>query len=353
MSTEPTASQQDEAGNVASNTLTREPVRFPRLQLPSVPAFTAPRTPADELPVQRPMVDQPAGTWQSPFQQPEPTNTYAFQVVPPPPPAHPPVAHPPLATGFPAPQFTAAAVPVTIPAPKHGDPAPTASPTHAAPAAPAPAASAPAPRTTVPPMLPTPATDEAAAGADDAAPASTDVSKVAIVLLLVTALLTAWASRMAFSPALLAMSGLLFAELAIGLANVGPRDGKRTLNATVAAGASVVITLLALKGAFGGFSEMAFVASLFVLVAALPTLLLLGATWFVLRRRANPSPADRALAAGTKVRFGAALALLVSGYLAKDSFSAKPDTFVAFAIVALALLGAISVFRGTGRAARA
>jgi hypothetical protein len=201
-------------------------------------------------------------------------------------------------------------------------------------------------------MLPTPAEQAATEAADAAADAPTDVSRVAVAIFVFTAVGLIWASRMAFSPALLAMSALLASEAAIGVARTGPRGSSRPVQATIAAGGAVVLALFALKGAFAGFGEMAFVASLFVLVAALPTLLLLGASEFVLRRRAAPSAADDALRAGTKLRFAAVLALLVSGYLAKDSFSAKPDTFVAFGLVALALFGAVSVFRGTGRAAR-
>lgn len=199
-------------------------------------------------------------------------------------------------------------------------------------------------------MVPAPDVDGAEDGDGAAADAPTDVSRVALVLLVVAAAVLVWASRMAFSPALLGMSALLLAEAGIALAVTG---ATRPMSAIVAAGGAFVLALLALKGAFAGFGEMAFVASLFVLVAALPTLLVLGLLEFVLRKRSSASPADIALRAGTRVRFGAALLLLVTGYLAKDSFSAKPDTYATFVIVAIVVFGAAQVLRGSGRAARA
>lgn len=346
----PTTPQQDEGPEVdPGRTNVRQAVRFPRLELPAVPVFAQPMIPADELPVQRPLRDAPADSWQTPFPTPEATNTYAFQVMPPPPPVG----------GELAPRHeiprSAHATYCAMPGPATG--AQSASPTESpapiqpAPAQPAPASvvSSQAPRSRVPAMVPATTTDPApdVDGAQSAAP--TDLSRVALVLLVVAAALLVWASRMAFSPALLGMSALLLSELAIGLALTG---SKRPTSALVATGGAIVLGLLALKGAFAGFGEMAFVASLFVLVAALPTLLLIGALEFVLRRRSSDSPANVALRAGTRIRFGAALLLLVTGYLAKDSFSAKPDTYAAFVIVALAAFGAVQVLRGTGRAAR-
>lgn len=199
-------------------------------------------------------------------------------------------------------------------------------------------------------MVPAPATDIAQGDDDVPADVPTDVSKGALALLLVGAALLVWASRMAFSPALLGMSALLLSEAAIALALTG---AKRPASAVVTAGGATVLALFALKGAFAGFGEMAFVASLFVLVAALPTLLVLGALEFILRKRSSASPANDALRSGTQVRLVGSLLLLVTGYLAKDSFSAKPDTYAAFVIVALALFGAVQALRGTGRASRA
>lgn len=330
MSTEPATPQQDERTDVeASRTIPRARVQFPRLELPTVPAFARPMTPADELPVQRPLVDAPAGAWQSPLPAPEATNSYAFQAAP-----------------QPAPTVAPAA---PVPVPRHDVPRSAHATFCALPVA-APA-SQPAPiRTGVPALVPAPATVQVEEGDVPAVDAPTDASMVAVGILLVTAAALVWASRMAFSPALLAMSALLLTELGIALSLTGP---KRPTSALIAVGAATVLGSWALKGAFAGFGEMAFVASLFVLVAALPTLLLLGATEFVLRRRSSATPANAALRAGTPVRVGAALALLVSGFLAKDSFSAKPDTFAAFAIIALAGFGVVQVLRGTGRAARA
>lgn len=333
----PTTPQQDEGTDVeASRHIARERVQFPRLELPTVPAFPAPVTPANELPIQRPLVDAPVGTWQSPFPTPEATNTYAFQVVPPPPADFEPAQRHDIPRSAHA---TYCAMPTAAPA---GVTAPIAQPAPA----PAPARA----RSSVPAMVPVPATDTAGDVDVVAADAPTDVSRVALALMVVAAALLVWASRMAFSPALLGMSALLLAETAIALALTGTR---RPASALVAAGAATVLGLLAIKGAFAGFGEMAFVASLFVLVAALPTLLLLGALEYVLRRRSSASPANLALRAGTRIRVGAALLLLVTGYLAKDSFSAKPDTFAAFAIVALVAFGVMQVLRGSGRATRA
>ncbi len=351
MSTGPTTPQQDDGTGVEANRpMMREHVQFPRLELPAVPTFPRPLIPADELPVQQPLGDAPADAWQSPFPTPEATNTYAFQVVPPPPPVD--VAPPPRHEFPRSAHATFCAMPAAAaqPAPAPAQPQPT--PAQPQPAQPAPAQPqpAPAPRTSVPPMAPAPGVDAGQDGDVAAADAPTDVSRVALVLLVVAAALLVWASRMAFSPALLGMSALLLSEAGIALALTG---AKRPTSAVVAAGGALVLGLLALKGAFAGFGEMAFVASLFVLVAALPTLLLLGALEFVLRKRSSESPANVALRAGTRIRFGAASLLLVTGYLAKDSFSAKPDTYAAFVIVALAVLGVVQVLRGSGRAARA
>ncbi len=328
MSTGPTTPQQDQGTDVeATGAAVREPVRFPRLELPAVPVFSRPLTPADELPVQRPLVDEPAGAWQSPFPAPDPTNTYTFQVVPPPPPAqHAPPLDPPQ--------------PHAIPRSVHATycAMPSATPTM------------PAPASTTSPMPVLAQAPELTQGVDDrAADAPWDVSPIALGILLVAAALLVWASRMAFSPALLAMAALMLAEAGIALSLTG---AKRPTSALAAAGVAGVLGLLALKGAFGGFGEMAFVASLFVLVAALPTLLLLGAFEFVLRKRASDSPAHLALRAGTRERFGAALALLVSGFLARDSFSARPDAFAALGILLLVGTAVVSIVRGTGRAAR-
>ena len=350
MSTGPTTPQQDGGTDVgASPAVPREPVHFPRLQLPTVPAFARPMVPADELPVQRPLVDAPTGAWQSPFPTPEPTNDYTFMVVPPPPPPH---EHYPTAKLAPrhdmprSAHATYCALPTAAPA---APTAPTMSAsTGAAPIAqPAPATPA---RTSVPAMVPHSA-DTTSDVDDPAVDAPTTVSTVALALLVVGAALLVWASRMAFSPALLAMSALMLAETAIALSLTG---AKRPTSAVVAAGVAVVIGLLALKGALGNYADdMAFVASLFVLVAALPTLILLGALEFVIRKRSSASPANAALRAGSRERFGAAVVLLVSGFLARESFSARPDAFATFCIVLAVALGVSQVLRGTGRAARA
>jgi hypothetical protein len=305
MSTEPTTPLSDPRTDVeACPSIVRAPMPFTRLELPPVPRFARPFVPADELPVQRPLVDEPAGTWQAPFPAPDATNSYAFQVMPPPPAAAP--TEPLQPHGIPrSAHATFCALPTAAPA-----------------LAPAPAFTGVPPLAPAPELAPTPTVPvpDIAQGEDvPAVEAATDVSPIAVGILLVTAVLLVWASRMAFSPALLAMSALLLTELGIALSLTG---AKRSTASLVAVGGAGVLGLLALKGAFAGFGEMAFVASLFVLVATLPTLLVLGAIEFVIRKRSAPTPATLALRAGTRLRFGAALALLVTGYLAKDSFSA-------------------------------
>lgn len=295
------------------------PEQFPRIQLPPLPAFSPLRTPADELPAIQPLRDEPATTWQSPLPEPVAANTYTYMVAPP------PLAPLPM-QHHPRPMMGASCDVAAGPAP---------SPTH------------------TPQRMPMP---EIAVTSEEPAPAlapAVATSVVALAVLAITAVMLAWASRMAFSPALLALAGLMVSELAIGLA-ASARGASRPTSATVAAAVAIVCSLLALKGALGGFSEMAFVASLFVLVAALPTLILLGVLAFVLhRRRSIDSPGEDALRAGTPIRFGATAVVLVSGYLAKDSFSAKPDTFVAFAVIGLTVWGVTQVLRGTGRVASA
>lgn len=301
----PTTPQQGQGTDVEGSrhgSLVREPITFPRLVLPPVPTFRTPLTPADELPVQQPLRDeQPPTTWQYPFPQPEPTNTYA------------------------------------VPAPVQPTPIEVVAPT----------TNAPSPR---------PDAGELARPADgvvETTEQATSLSKIALGLFLVTAAFLYWASGMAFSAALLGTAGLLVSELAIALSLTAPRGAGRPMPATIAAVAAVLLALLTLKGALHAFSDMAMVASLFVLAAALPTLLLLGAAAFVLRRRSPRSLADDSLRAGTGLRFGVVVALLATGFIAKDSFSAKPDAFLAFALVALVAINALHVLRGTGRANRA
>jgi hypothetical protein len=290
---------------------------FPRIELPPVPTFAgaAPATEVAEGEV-APLRDEPLGTWQPPFAPSfSPEEQYRAMVER--------VAT--LSAAAPV------AGPLAVPAPLAA-PAPVVNPVDT------PVADLPA-RTTVsaPPDTVVPVMPELAP-APELAPHRT--SRVALGLLVVLAIGLLWASRMAFSPGLMALAGLLYAQLAAAAAAAG----SRTLAIRVAVPA-VAVSLVAIKGALGAFSEMAMTAGLFVLVAGLPALLVLGAVQLILRRRGDrASTADVALRDGWKLRFGALAALLVAAFVVRDSFSAKPDAFVTFGIVALVaitLLGAL------------
>ena len=325
----PTTPQQGQATDVEPCDLgAREPVLLPRLDLPPAPVFEELATPSDELPVQRPLRDEPPTSWQSPFPAPEP-GAHTYQVVPPPVPVTAPAEH-----GFPRPAFRSEHPRIPAPAPT---PAQFAMP--ALVRAPLPASSS----------LDAAAAPEHALGA---AARADGVSRAVIGLLLVTAVFLFWASGMAFSAALLALAGLLVSEVAIALSLDRAPDAGRPMGATAAAATAVVLGLLALRGALGGFSDMAMVAGLFVIAAGVPALLLLGAAWFALRR-APRSLANDSLRAGAAVRFGALAAIIAAGIVVRDSFSAVPDSVLAFPIVVLVAVHAVQALRGSGRAAGA
>lgn len=266
-----------------------EPLAFPRLQLPPVPVF---RDADGEV---RRVLDAPPSQWQSPLPAADPETEYRYRVAPPPP--APAVAAPPPAP-LPA-GHSPVAVPVGVPVPEP-EPAP--------PVAESPVAS----------------------------------SRIAPVLLLTCALLLAWASQMAFSSALLALAALLVAQLAAAAAVV--RCDRLPL---VAAGGAAILAVLAAKGAAGQFSEMAFVAGLFVIAACVPTLLLLAGAQLVLRRRSDRrSPADDALHSAWVPRAVAVAAVLAAGVQAHRTYSAVPDAIVTFAVVALAARTLRCVLRG-------
>lgn len=294
----------------------RSSVSFPRLELP-LPPFKAPAS-VIEAPAPSPVptsapatnldgrpiggYDEPVtGTWQSPFPAPVIDQGYVYQVVPPP-------------------QIDASNAVV-----------------------PAPAAEA---ASTVP--LPDLAPVPEPATATVVAP-----SKVVLGAFAVLAAALVWASTMAFSAALLALGALLASEIALALAASRPSAAVRSTPATAVAVVAGIAALLAAKGAFAQFGETAFVAGLFVLVSAVPTLLVLGIVAFVLRRRSasGNSPGERALRAGALVRFGALAAIIAAGVQAHKTFSAVPDAVVALAVVVLAALNVAAALRGTGRAA--
>lgn len=279
---------------------------FARVQLPPIPSMGLPAMriapleldPAPATDLDGRAVggrDEPAHEWASPLPAPvgpAPTG-YVFQVVSPPPPPS-PMAETPVA------------------------PAPTA------------LASAPEPTTEPAPAAP--------------------ANKAVATALLITALMLVWASRMAFSAALLSMSALLLAELARA-ASQSRTGTARPTAATLLMAGSVAIAGWSLLGAFGQMQPYAFVGGLFVLIAAIPTLIVLLVTQRMLRRRTDRAPGDDTLLATTRVRVIALAALTITGIQAHRTFTAKPDAIVAVVIAAGALWIALSVLRGTDRAA--
>jgi hypothetical protein len=283
---------------------------FARVQLPPIPSLGLP---AMRLPSPSPAPatdhdgrsvggrDEPTGTWTSPLPAPAvPARMgYTFQVVPPPV------------------QETATAVmPAPVPA---TEPAPTAAPS-------------------VMPELEQP----------PAAVATAAASTVVATILLVTAVVLVWASHMAFSAALLAMSALLLAELSRA-ASLSRAGEARPASATMLAIASIGAAGWSLLKAFGQFGEYAFVGGLFVLLAAIPTLIVFGVTWWMLRRRSDRAAGDQTLMSGTRWRTLALAAMIVSGIQAQRTFTAKPDAIVAIAVAAFAVSIAVAVMRGTDR----
>lgn len=190
------------------------------------------------------------------------------------------------------------------------------------------------------------------AASDEADDADTGPSTVVLVLFAVVAVALLWASRMAFSAGLLAFASLLIAELSLATSFARRAGASRPASSTLAAIAAVAVALNAARHAFAQFGETAFVAGLFVLVAGVPSLLAVAVATLLLRRSSASSRANDALRSWTAVRLAALAALLVAGFQAHRTFSAKPDAIVALGIVALALLTAVAVLRGTGRAAR-
>lgn len=276
-----------------------------------VPTPTPGRAPATNLDG-RPVggFDEPARhTWQSPFPAPQlnPAD-YSYQVVPPPAPV------------------TAATAAPELP----------------------PAVSSVPPVSAVPPLA-TMATSDGTPAADDTMPIAT--STPVLVMFAILAVGLVWASKMAFSAALLGFAALLVSELAIAMSLARRSNEPRSAAATALAAIAGLGAVLAAKGAFAQFGEMAFVAGLFVLISVVPALLLLGATSLMLKRRNADSPGDRALRDGTRVRFVALAAILLAGIQAHRTFSAKPDAIVALAIVALIALNVFAVARRNGRAA--
>lgn len=282
---------------------------FPRVELPPVPRLSA-AMPAPHVPNR----DEPVSTWTSPLPMPVEPRPYTYQVVPPPPPS--------LSVGMhPAPAASSPMTPMPAPVP-----APIGMP-----AAPAPGRLS---MPTAPIVTPAPASAPVFVGVDS--------SNVAIAMLILTALLLAWASGMAFSAGLLAFGALLVAQVAEALAH---RPAASNVVPRVLAVAAGIVALLAAKGAVAQFGEMAMVAGMFVVVACIPALLLICVTQLVLHRRDAPSVADAALRRSFPVRAGALVAVLGAGGLAFSSFNPKPDAFVALGVAVFAVVAAVQALR--------
>lgn len=273
---------------------------FPRIELPPVPTFGG---------TVEPLRDEPVATWQ------------------------PPVA-PPLSSEQRYRSMVERVATLATPVPTQETPA------HP----PAQEALAPAPAPSIEPVA-TPQSSVPVMPELAPAPESTPLpaSRIAIALMVVAVAFLAWASRMAFSPGLLGLAALLLAQLAAA-ASSSPRGRSLALRAAIPA---IVVALLAAMQAIGNLtSGMAMVAGLFVLVAALPTLIVFVAVQVVLRRRGDRiGPADTALRDSWKLRAGTLAALLVAALLVRDSFSAKPDAIVALGIVALVAITLHSALR--------
>jgi hypothetical protein len=294
---------------------------FPRLELPAVPDFAAAAADADVVTEDdlAPHLDEPAGTWQPPFPPAlDPESQYRALVD--------------RVTAYTEPIAAATAGAVIAPAPiADPEPAPVPDVQRTRPMR-VPAVDT----TTTVPELPE------LAPAPQVAPLTTSV--VAIAGLVLLAAFLVWASRMAFSPALLALSGLLLAQLAAA----ATASGKGGALPFVAGIPALGLAVSAAKGALGGFSDMAMVAGLFVIAAGGPTLLVLGIVQFVLHRRAGRAgAAETVLREGWKLRVGVAVAIVAAGVYVRDSFAAAPDALLTFGIVALVLFTLVPVARGT------
>lgn len=295
---------------------------FPRLELPPLPTFatehSAPEVVSDED--LEPHLDEPAGTWQPPF---------------------PPALDPEAQYRALVDRVSAYAEPVAAASPVI-TPAPIADP------APVPVQDPPRRSMRVPAVGTTTAIPELPELAPAPALAPRPMTIVAIAGMTALAVFLVWASRMAFSPALLAYAGLLFAQLAAAATASGTSSRLPLLAGIPALGLAVS----AAKGALGGFSEMAMVAGLFVIAAGVVSLLVLGIVQLVMHRRAaRAGAAETMLRDGWKVRFGALLAIIAAGVYVKDSFVATPDAILTFAMVGLVLATLAPVARGGDSAA--
>jgi len=166
-----------------------------------------------------------------------------------------------------------------------------------------------------------------AAPAAPAAPAEAirPLNPVAAGLLLVSTTAMLYAAQMSGSVALLACAGLFLSDLSLGL---------RGLSARVCMAAALALTLWALIGVPGQFSDMAFVAGLFVVVAAVPVLAMSAVAGRLLRRD-DASTADLAVRARGKYQLLAVVLAMLAGVQAFRSFSAVPDALVTLSIVAM------------------
>lgn len=163
---------------------------------------------------------------------------------------------------------------------------------------------------------------------------SPGIRRASLVLILGCVALLMYAAHLAMSGALLALGALFLTDLAVGAraqAQVGQSGQRLATGLSVGAGLTAA---WALWTTLHQFSEMAFVAGLMVVPAVLVVLLVHGIASFLLRRDPHSMP-SQVVRSGTMTRVAAALITLVAGYMAFDSFSARPDAYAAFAVLGL------------------
>lgn len=170
-------------------------------------------------------------------------------------------------------------------------------------------------------------------------PKASVAARVSVALVAVCALLLAVGSHFAMSSALLACAALFLSDLAV--ASMAARlPHARAVSGALTIGAAL-IGVTALIGGVQQFSDMAFVAGLLVLLVTLPVLLLHVTAQLLARRRSNESIAVGTLQIVGIGRTLSMFALLISGYIAFDSFTAVPDALVSFAITALVAVNVV------------
>ncbi|MEO6867541.1 MAG: hypothetical protein ABI200_05925 [Gaiellales bacterium] len=301
-------------------TIAAAALEFPSIELPPPPNFGLPRRMDPDLfeddlaglpPVMTPNVDEPEGEWKSPFPDPEPSSSYALQIAPAADETLPEPMNSPWIGAVPETANPhAASVPVPVPAP------PTAAEVE--------------PEVTIEP---------------------TGIAPVAVIAFGALAVFLVWASGYAFSAALMGLAAIITAELAGALALADGRSQPADIKAKALAGVGIVVALIAAKRGIAELGPDAVVGGLFVIVALVPTLLVIAIAHLILRRRADrATAADHALLHASRLRLLALLAVGVAGIVAHISWASKPDAIVAIVLLALAILTALPVLRGAAPA---